>query len=106
MTSEVVVVCFDSFVESITKQTIVVIDKHQSIIANFLIVKLETGKRKISFLLYLPPYSPELNKIEILWKHIKYYWLSFDAYKNFESLRENLNDVLCNVGRKHRINFV
>jgi transposase len=24
---------------------------------------------------YLPPYSPELNLIEILWRHIKYRWL-------------------------------
>jgi len=106
VTSEVVVACFDSFAESITKQTIVVIDNasiHHSELFNS---KIGDWEKKNIFLLYLPPYSPELNKIEILWKHIKYYWLSFDAYKNFESLRENLNDVLCNVGRKHRINFV
>ncbi|MFL9856252.1 transposase [Paraburkholderia madseniana] len=26
-------------------------------------------------LFYLPPYSPELNLIEIVWKHAKYHWL-------------------------------
>ena len=25
-------------------------------------------------LFFLPPYSPELNRIEILWKHAKHYW--------------------------------
>mgnify|MGYP002176646801 FL=1 len=28
-------------------------------------------------LLLLPPYSPELNLIEILWKQAKYHWRSF-----------------------------
>ncbi|MBK7464932.1 MAG: transposase [Betaproteobacteria bacterium] len=27
-----------------------------------------------TFLCYLPPYSPELNMIEILWKQAKYHW--------------------------------
>lgn len=89
MTSEVVVACFDSFVESIIKQTIVVIDNasiHHSELFNS---KIGDWEKKNLFLLYLPPYSPELNKIEILWKHIKYYWLSFDAYKNFDHLEKN-----------------
>jgi hypothetical protein len=32
---------------------------------------------------YLPPYSPELNLIEILWRFMKYYWLPFSAYMFF-----------------------
>ncbi|RZF23460.1 hypothetical protein EVC45_44425 [Paraburkholderia sp. UYCP14C] len=28
-------------------------------------------------LFYLPPYSPELNLIEIVWKHAKYHWRRF-----------------------------
>jgi transposase len=28
---------------------------------------------------YLPPYSPELNLIEILWRRIKYTWLPFSS---------------------------
>ncbi|MDD5275924.1 MAG: transposase [Methylovulum sp.] len=26
---------------------------------------------------FLPPYSPELSRIEILWRKIKYEWLPF-----------------------------
>jgi len=105
VTSEVVAACFDSFADSVKKPTVVVIDNasiHHSKVFN---KKIGEWEEKNLFLLYLPPYSPELNKIEILWKHIKYYWLSFDAYKSFSSLREGLNNVLCNVGRKYRINF-
>ena len=29
---------------------------------------------------YLPPYCPELNRIEILWHKIKYDWLPLSCY--------------------------
>src|SRR5659263_649697 len=50
-------------------------------------------------------YSPELNLIEILWRRIKYQWLSFDAYLSFQNLKERLLDVLQNVGVKYDIIF-
>ena len=43
-------------------------------------------KEQELFLKFLPSYSPELNKIEILWKHIKYHWLDFKAYSSFTNL--------------------
>jgi transposase len=54
---------------------------------------------------FLPKYSPELNLIEILWKHIKYYWLTFRAYLGFEYLKEALTHILINVGKEYRISF-
>jgi transposase len=30
-----------------------------------------------ALLFYLPPYSSELNLIEIVWKHFKYHWRRF-----------------------------
>ena len=29
---------------------------------------------------HIPPYSPELNIIEILWRHAKYHWRKFAAW--------------------------
>jgi len=57
---------------------------------------------------FLPPYSPELNLIEILWKKIKYEWLPWAAYANFQSLRTALQDIFENygVGSKYQVNFV
>ena len=40
------------------------------------------------FLYYLPPYSPELNRIEILWKQAKYFWRRFAGLKGNELLSE------------------
>ncbi|WP_354670289.1 transposase [Janthinobacterium sp. SUN073] len=37
---------------------------------------------------YLPPYSPELNRIEILWKQAKYFWRRFVGLKGSELLSE------------------
>ena len=54
---------------------------------------------------FLPPYAPELNLIEILWKHIKYEWLPWDAYSSFEALQDALADIFQNLGGKYRINF-
>jgi transposase len=55
---------------------------------------------------FLPPYSPELNLIEILWKKIKYEWLPWDAYASFQTLRQTLRDIFQNYGSKYQVNFV
>jgi transposase len=54
---------------------------------------------------YLPPYSPELNRIEILWRKIKYEWIPFTVYLNFTALKSALLDILNNVGSKYQITF-
>jgi hypothetical protein len=54
---------------------------------------------------YLPPYSLELNLIEILWRKIKYEWLPLSAYKNYASLKECVLSVLNNFGGKYTITF-
>ena len=55
--------------------------------------------------IFLPPYSPELNLIEILWRKIKYEWMPFSAYTSFQSLQENLFDILANIGKTYTIKF-
>lgn len=67
--------------------------------------KIEQWKEKDVLIYFLPPYSPELNLIEILWRRIKYHWLGFDSYKSFENLKEQLNFVLNNIGVKYYIKF-
>jgi transposase len=39
-------------------------------------------------LYYLPPYSPKLNRIEIVWKHAKYFWRRFVAMNGAALLDE------------------
>ncbi|MFV0329946.1 MAG: transposase, partial [Dysgonomonas sp.] len=67
--------------------------------------KMDQWAEQDLIVFFLPPYSPELNKIEILWRVIKYKWLPIDAFLNFQNLKERLNNVLENVGSKYIINF-
>ena len=57
------------------------------------------------YIYFLPPYSPELNKIEIRWRFIKYQWIPLDAYRIFLNIIDLLNVILLLVGSKHIINY-
>lgn len=97
------IICFmDRFVEQTVKKTVVVLDNSPIHKSKKFMSKIEEWKRKDVLIYFLPPYSPELNLIEILWKRIKYQWLNFDAYKSFQKLKENLNFILNNFGKKIR----
>lgn len=54
---------------------------------------------------WLPPYSPELNLIEILWRKIKYNWLPLRAYLSFDHLQSELKNILDQFGSKYTITF-
>jgi hypothetical protein len=56
-------------------------------------------------LFFLPPYSPHLNPIEILWRELKYRWLPPTAYLNFQSLCDQVTTVLQHIGSKYRISY-
>lgn len=43
---------------------------------------------------YLPPYSPELNRIEGLWRHVKYEELPVRSYRTLDDLRTAVTDAL------------
>lgn len=53
----------------------------------------------------IPPYSPELNRIEILWRKIKYQWLPPKAYLSFTHLKTELQAILNQFGSKYKITF-
>jgi len=53
-------------------------------------------------LLYLPPYSPELNLIEILWKHAKYHWRDFTSWTR-DTLIQNVQVLLNDFGTMFHI---
>ena len=54
---------------------------------------------------YLPPYSPELNLIEILWRFMKYYWIPFSAYMSLQGLLQAVEDILQRFGTDYAIAF-
>jgi hypothetical protein len=45
-------------------------------------------------LYYLPPYSPELNRIEDLWRHVKQEELPIRSYQTLDALRAAVTEAL------------
>lgn len=95
----------DEFVLTITKRTVVSLDNAPVHHSKAFRQRFKFWESMDLFIYFLPPYSPELNKIEILWRFIKYKWLPFDAYVNFNNLKERLSLILDNIGSKCCINF-
>jgi transposase len=54
---------------------------------------------------YLPPYSPQLNPIEMVWKFMKYYWIELDAYKSKKNMENYVEKVIKGYGTDYEINF-
>ena len=100
-----IISCIDEFILAITKKTILILDNAPTHRSKAFKNKIKDWQKQDLYIYFLPPYSPELNKIEILWRFIKYKWLPFDAFLNFQNLKELLNTVLQNIGTKCSINF-
>jgi transposase len=103
--SDTVIEVFDDFSKQLTKPTVVVLDNasfHKS--AKFKENIAKWANRGIT-LLYLPPYSPELNIIEILWKFIKYHWMEMSAYQSYANMKEYVQRMLDEYGSKRIIDF-
>lgn len=55
-------------------------------------------------LMHLPPYSPELNLIEMVWKHAKYHWRRFVTWAK-EQVREEVVKLMQGFGSAYQISF-
>jgi len=55
-------------------------------------------------LFYLPAYSPELNKIEIVWRQLKYRWRRFVTWTK-ETIDAELAELLAGYGTKFQTSF-
>lgn len=100
-----IIAFLDSFAAQTIKKTVVILDNSPIHRSKKFGAKIQEWREQDLYIYFLPPYSPELNLIEILWRRIKYQWLSFDAYLCFQNLKERLFDVLQNVGIKYDIIF-
>lgn len=55
-------------------------------------------------LYFLPPYSPELNRIERLWHKIKYTWMAAKC-RDSTTLEADIDNILLNFGTKFNFSF-
>ena len=53
---------------------------------------------------FLPPYSPELNRIETLWRLMKHRWMEVKR-RTKEELENTVRSVLTNFGSQFKMAF-
>ena len=103
--SDVVIEHFNLFAEEITKKTVAVIDNASIHTSNKFTAMLEVWEDKGLTIFYLPPYSPQLNPIEQLWKFMKYYWIELNAYKSTKHMQNYVEKIIIGYGKDYEINF-
>lgn len=103
--ANVVIACFDQIVRTLEQKTVIVIDNAPIHRSQEFEEKIAEWAERGLHIYYLPTYCPSLNKIEMLWKKIKYEWLSFEAYTSYKNLCEELDQVLSQIGSKYYVTF-
>ena len=100
---------FDDFVENLPKEstTIVILDNAPTHTSKLFQAKIEEWEKRGLVLYFLPPYAPELNRIEILWKFMKYHWINIPDYASTQTLEDYIHRVLASYGNLEgfEINF-
>lgn len=95
----------DRFSFNVTKKTVIVLD-NASVHRNRKVKELrKIWEKRGLYLFYLPPYSPELNPAEILWRILKCKWIRPIDYETTDSLFYSTNRALASVGTNLFVNY-
>ena len=105
LTADLFVLAVNEFVQHLDRPTVLVLD-NASIHKAHVVRACHAAWAAAGLTLYfLPPYSPELNKIELLWHRCKHYWVRPEDYQSDHTLHERLEYVLNRVGKQYTVTF-
>lgn len=90
---------------NLRKLTVVVLDNARIHTSQIIKERIKVWQQRGLYLFYLPRYSPHLNIVEILWRKLKYEWLSPSDYQDKENLFYQVKLALKAVGQNLFINF-
>jgi transposase len=97
--------CLDAFCLSISQPTVIVLDNASWHTCQVLEAKRGEWEKKGLYIFFLPKYSPHLNRIERLWKQVKYHWLKAEDYLSLEALRQALHTIFIGFGTYFTLDF-
>lgn len=103
--SDLVIEMFNLFSNQSTKNRIVILDNAPTHTSKKFKAQIQRWEENGLILFFLPPYSPQLNPIEILWKFMKYHWIELDAYKSVENMRNYVEKVILEYGLNYEVIF-
>jgi len=89
----------DDYASHIRKTTVLVLDNASPHTCKLIHEKQKGWEANGLILFPLPAYSPELNKIERLWKSVKYTQLPITAWHSLQSLIDGLTRTFQRLGR-------
>lgn len=105
ITSVFVLEHLDAFSRGLVRPTVVVLDNASIHTAKKIKARLRLWQERGLYVFYLPPYSPQLNLIERLWKELKGRWLRPEDYASADCLFYASELALAAVGKELTINF-
>ena len=103
--AELLITFLDDFVSKITEKSLIVMDNAPFHHAKILKNKMEEWAKKGLSTWFLPSYSPDLNKIETLWRKVKYEWLKPNDYLNWDVFNQALDNIFNHIGQEFTIKF-
>jgi hypothetical protein len=95
----------DAWAATRPRPTVLVLDNARIHHSAAFQARLQQWEDQNMHIFYLPTYSPHLNKIETLWRKVKYEWLHPEAYINFKTLQTAVWHILDRVGQQYTIQF-
>ncbi len=95
----------EKLLDTITKPTVIVLDNAPAHRNRKVFERIPYWAARGLYVYFLPVYSPHLNIAEILWRKLKYEWLSAGDYLDWENLKYQVRLGLSNVGVRLKINF-
>lgn len=103
--ADTVIGFLDSFSLTVKKKTVGVLDNAPIHRARKLLALRGLWEKRGLYLLFLPPYSPQLNIAEILWRMLKGKWIQPRDYITADTLFYAANRALATMGDGLVINF-
>ena len=103
--SDFIIETLDELSLTITMSTVVVLDNARTHTACKVKQLFEVWQKRGLYIFYLPPYSPQLNIIERLWKEFKEGWLKPADYQSADSLFYAVDRICANIGKQLFMNF-
>lgn len=105
ITAAKVISWLDEFSWKIQRPTVVVLDNAGPHRARKTMAMRKIWQQRGLYLFFLPPYSPQLNLIERLWKEIKGRWLKPTDYQSADSMLYAVW-MICNaIGKQLNMNI-
>ena len=93
-----------AMIERIRKPLVVILDNASIHTSKKLKPYWDLLEEKGMTFYFLPPYSPELNRIEILWRKMKYEWLPFKQMEPDE-LEQEIHKIHEGFGKEYSLTF-